>query len=137
VGRETPPPPDLSGLRLLMVEDEPDAAEAMAASLRVLGAEVDLARDFNAVRALLPQGPWDALVTDLDLGGGPSGIDVLHHLRQLGHGAMASIAVSAYGAESDRRSTSDLGFDAHLVKPVDAESVARAVLAALRHFTPG
>jgi PAS domain S-box-containing protein len=126
-GPTEPPAVRLDGVALLYVEDDPTVGAAMQDGLREAGARVALAADHAAARAALRAGGHDVLVTDLDLGPGPGGVDLLLELRSAGEALMPAIAVSAFGSTQDRARTREAGFAAHLVKPVDAQAVARAV----------
>jgi CheY-like chemotaxis protein len=67
-------------------------------------------------------------VTDLHLGDGPGGQAVAAAMRRMQEfAATPIIAVSAYGARDDVASTRQAGFSDHLVKPVDAATVAQVV----------
>ncbi len=125
-----PPSVRLDGVALLYVEDEPTVGAAMQAGLQEAGARVTLAADHAGARAALRAGGHDLLVTDLDLGAGPGGVELLLGLRADGSG-LPAIAVSAFGSSQDRARTRAAGFAAHLVKPVDVQAVARAVRAVL------
>ena len=60
------------------------------------------------------------------------GYELAAHLRQVsGLAGLRLIAVTGYGQESDRRRTLDAGFDGHLVKPVDLDTIEATLKAAL------
>lgn len=123
----------LQDLRILYVEDEPGVAAAMADGLRQLGAQVHVAHDYYEALRRLRELPLDVLITDLNLGEGPSGHDVAQALwRDPRHTSVPAIAVSAFGSRDDLAATQRLGFAHHLVKPVDADTVALAIQQALR-----
>ncbi len=116
--RENQPLP--TGRKILVVDDNEDAAEMIAMALREDGHEVDVA--FDALAAL----DWasDSSVPDvalLDLGMPVvDGFELLRRLRDIdGWGGVRCIAVTGYGQDSDRSRTEAAGFDAHLVKPVN------------------
>ncbi|URI07082.1 response regulator [Aquincola tertiaricarbonis] len=121
----------LLDLRILYVEDEPDVAEATAQALGALGARVALAPAPDAAAELLRSAAFDVLVSDLRLADGATGFDVLERVRQLDR-RLPAIALSAYGSERDLAATSQAGFVHHLVKPVDAQTLASAVLKVLQ-----
>lgn len=121
----------LLDLRILYVEDEPDVAEATAQALGALGARVALAPAPDAAADLLRSAVFDVLVSDLRLADGATGFDVLQRVRQLDQ-RLPAIALSAYGSERDLAATSQAGFVHHLVKPVDAQTLASAVLKVLQ-----
>jgi PAS domain S-box-containing protein len=110
--------------RVLVVDDNIDAARSVATLLRLLGHEVDCAHDGNSalerVRAFRPE------IVLLDIGlPGMSGHDVARALRaDPEFKDLVLIAVTGYGQEEDRRRSRKSGFDFHLTKPVAAESLA-------------
>jgi signal transduction histidine kinase len=117
-------------LRVLVVDDNVDAADTLANLLRLHGHDVRLAYDGrSAVEAAITFRPT-AVVLDLGLPG-LNGFEVARHLRD--HATTKSamlIAVSGYGQEEDRRRTKDAGFDRHFVKPLDFEVLAAALVQA-------
>jgi signal transduction histidine kinase/DNA-binding response OmpR family regulator len=121
-------PPALAPLRVLVVDDNRDAAESLAMLLRLDGHEVRLAHDGPA--ALDAAGDFRPEVVLLDIGlPGMSGHDVARRLHG-GHGGAPPllVAMTGYGQEEDRRRSREAGFDHHLVKPVDPQ-VLRQLLA--------
>jgi PAS domain S-box-containing protein len=114
--------------RILVVDDNRDAADSLAMLLRFSGADVHVAYDgasaLEAIRMCRPS------VVFLDLGmPGMDGYEVARRVRQNPHSAKTMlIALTGWGQESNRRSSEEAGFNHHLVKPVDFGSV-QAVLA--------
>jgi len=105
--------------RVLVVDDNIDNAEIMAAVLRESGHEVYVAHDGRSAVAEARRLRPEFLFLDLGLPG-LDGFQVAETLRrEPGLEAMRIIAVTAYGQESDRRRAREAGFDQHLVKPVD------------------
>lgn len=120
--------PRLDGLHILYVEDEPDVAYAMQQELTRLGADVAVATSYAGAMDKLAAARIDVLVSDLNLGPGPGGVDVVRALRATPrHAGVPSVAVSAYGTEEDQRETFGAGFAEHLVKPVNSAAVAVAI----------
>lgn len=78
----------------------------------------------------LEQVVWtvDVIVSDLGLGGGGGGLELIARMRTLplAHRPLA-IALSAYGREEDFVATTEAGFASHLVKPVDADTVLETI----------
>lgn len=113
-----------SGRRVLVVDDNEDAATALGLVLRQLGHEVLVVhRGAEALLLLAPFGPEVAL---LDLGmPDMDGFEVARRIRatDLDRQPML-IAVTGWGEEADRERARDVGFDAHLVKPVSADLLA-------------
>ena len=115
--------PHPAGTPVLIVDDNQDAAEMLAAYVQSLGYRVQVAFDgpaaLNVARELSPR------IALLDLGlPVMDGFELAGRLRQLpGLSAVKLIAITGYGQESDRERTRAAGFDAHLVKPVDMEAL--------------
>lgn len=115
--------------RILIVDDNVDAAETLAVLLRAANHEVHLSRDgmsaLETARTLRPE------VVLLDIGLPElNGYEVARRMRNepaTKHALL--VAVSGYGQEEDRRRSQQSGFDHHLIKPVDF-NVLRALLAA-------
>ena len=115
--------PPIHRLRVLVVDDNQDAADTLALLLEATGHDVVTAYDgpsgVAAARAHEPQ------VIFCDIGmPGMTGHEVAQTLRaDKGLAASALVAVTGWGSEEDRRKAHDSGFDFHLVKPVDARAI--------------
>ena len=145
---EAPPPapgvPGVAGasmpvprtLRILLVEDHADTAEAMADLLRLIGHEVtvavSVASGLAAAEAAVGKavgkddaaGGFDLVLSDLGLPDG-SGQDLMRELvRRYG---WKGIALSGYGMEDDIHRSREAGFARHLTKPVDLEALRTAI----------
>jgi CheY-like chemotaxis protein/two-component sensor histidine kinase len=111
--------------RILVVDDNIDAADTLAELLKVRGHDVRVARDgpsaLEAARELRPG------VVFLDIGlPGMNGFLVAQALRQdVVNGPLRIIALTGYGQDEDRRRSAEAGFDDHLVKPVPPEVLLR------------
>jgi signal transduction histidine kinase/CheY-like chemotaxis protein len=118
-------------LRILVVEDNRDAAETMRVLLELSGHQVVVAhsgsRGVESAREFRPE----VVLCDLGLPG-MDGLAVARALRQDEATASAHlIAMTGYGSEADQQQCRDAGFDRHLTKPVDPEELQR-ILAALQ-----
>lgn len=102
--------------RLLLVEDNVDAASAMVLSLEAYGYRVTHALTQASALAMIGARSFDIVVTDLGLPDG-SGIEVGRALR----GLVPVIALSGYGTARDVEQSISAGFAGHLIKPVDPE----------------
>ena len=116
--------------RVLVVDDNVDAAESLAMLLRVWGHEVETAHDGpSALRAAAASHP-EVLLLDIGLPG-MNGFELAMQLRDLPGVAEATlIAMTGYGHDQHRRRGLKTGFDHHLVKPVEPEKL-RTLLASL------
>ena len=116
--------------RVLVVEDNIDAAESMVMLLRGYGHDVAAVNDGReAVQAALAFRP-DVVLLDIGLPG-IDGFTLAKALRARPETSAARlIAVSGYGQERDRARSSEAGFDLHLVKPVDPGKLTAAIEAA-------
>jgi signal transduction histidine kinase len=114
--------------RVLVVDDNVDAAESSAMLLRFLGHEAEVAHNghaaLDAVREFRPE------IVLLDIGlPGMNGYDVARALRALPeYKGLVLAAVTGYGQEDDRRRSREAGFDYHLTKPL-APNTLRAFVA--------
>ncbi|MBI2204651.1 MAG: response regulator [Candidatus Rokubacteria bacterium] len=116
-----------AGRTVLIVEDSADARQMLRAVLELDGHAVHEAEDgITGLARALELRP-DVAVIDIGLPG-LDGRDVARELRATEAGrAMILVAVSGYGQPEDQRRSRAAGFDAHLVKPVDAASLAAAI----------
>ena len=116
--------------RVLIVEDNADGRQLLRALLELEGHDVDEAADGpDALRRALEQPPEVALI-DIGLPG-LDGYEVARRLRMDPHGdAIVLIALTGYGQPQDRARAAAAGFDAHLVKPVEAERLLTTIATA-------
>ncbi|WP_437330217.1 ATP-binding protein [Sorangium sp. So ce381] len=123
------PSPAARKLRVLIVEDNVDAASTLADALLALGQEVWIAGDGpRALRAAAEHRP-DLVLLDIGLPG-MDGYEVARRLREAGLCSGALVALTGYGQASDRRRAEAAGFDAHFVKPMSLDALAGVVDAA-------
>jgi two-component system CheB/CheR fusion protein len=109
----------LGSRRVLVVDDNVDAAESLVLLLRLRGHEVEVA--FSGPMALETVAAFKPDVVLLDIGlPGLDGYQVARAIRRQEGGAkMILVALTGYGQEEDRRLALEAGFDHHLTKPVD------------------
>ncbi len=130
------PEPTQDDLRILLVEDHADTAEAMAELLSLLGYRVTTAGTVGEALTAARASRFDLLLSDLGLPDG-SGLDLM---RELGGGAgpgggsggnggkgLPGIALSGYGMEDDVRQSLEAGFRKHLTKPVTLQRLEAAI----------
>jgi signal transduction histidine kinase/ActR/RegA family two-component response regulator len=120
-----PPLACLQGVRVIVVDDEPEARELLASILGAAGATVMTASSAQEARRVLSAEGADVLVSDLEMPG-EDGYELLRSLRSnAGLPRITAIAVTAYARTADRRRALEAGFDGHLARPIEpAELVA-------------
>jgi signal transduction histidine kinase len=108
-----------AGLRVLVVDDNQDAADSLGELLGALGYQATVAYDPAQAIALASGSMPDVAILDIGLPG-MDGFELAGHLRGLpASAALRLIALSGYGQENDKSRSRDAGFAAHLVKPVN------------------
>ena len=134
---DTAPPPDkaATGCRVLVVDDNVDAAQSLATLLEMTGHQVKLAYNGpSAVQAATDYRP-DVVLLDIGLPG-LDGFEVAQRIRQqdaLKH--IVLVALTGYGQDADRQRSQDAGFNYHLVKPADFDEVEKILLAVSQKVT--
>jgi CheY-like chemotaxis protein len=105
--------------RVLVVDDNADAAQSLGSILTLLGAHVRVAQD--GPEALEAFGAHDPSVVLLDIGmPGMDGYEVARTIRaRFPERRPAIVALTGWGQEEDRRRAKEAGFDHHLIKPAD------------------
>ncbi len=118
--------------RVLIVDDNQDAAELLAEALELLGFSTEVAHDGASALKAADRFAPDVALLDLGL---PlmDGYEVARRLRASHGGSPKLIAVTGYGQASDRRRSREAGFDVHLVKPVDLPDLQEAVTRLMGH----
>jgi signal transduction histidine kinase/ActR/RegA family two-component response regulator len=119
----------LGGVRVLVVDDQPDARELLALVLGSAGAEVSTASSAAEALELLEYGKLDVLVSDIGMPAA-DGYALIGRVRGLTAGRARrtpSVALTAYASEEDRRRALAAGFDAHLPKPVEPAELVSVI----------
>lgn len=131
------PAPGSSPRRVLVVDDNRDAAETLAMLLQTTGHDVHVTYDGASALELASDVQPDVVLLDIGL---PrmDGYEVARRLRRLpGLDKMILIALTGYGQEEDRRRSRVAGFDSHLVKPVDLNTLQALVSCSEPTAVPG
>ena len=118
----------LKKVRVLVVEDDPDARALIVRILADAGAQVSDAPNAEAAMAQIKSNVPDVLVSDIGMAQ-LDGYQLLRNLRSAGFDSqrLPAIAVTAFSRVQDRADAMAAGFQAHLAKPVKAESLISAV----------
>ena len=121
----------MNDVRILVVDDEPQASEMFAAILERAGASVVAARSAQEALALLEASPPDVLLSDIEMPSedGYSLVQKARALDRSGYGRLLTVAVTAYARPEDRRRSLEAGFDWHVTKPVDPFELVPAIAA--------
>jgi PAS domain S-box-containing protein len=113
--------------RILIVDDNADAANTLGTLLESLGHKTSVVYDGNSALAKAAEFRPDIVLLDLGMPG-MNGYEVARRLMELKRQRpFRIIAVSGWGQEADRAKTRESGFDAHIIKPVDLEILQKAI----------
>jgi CheY-like chemotaxis protein len=123
-------PGDLHALRVLIADDNVDAADSMAMLLQLDGCDVRTAHDGEA--AVREAAEFRPRVVFLDLGmPGVDGFEACRRIRAEPWGrAMTLVALTGWGQDRDRARCVEAGFDHHVTKPADSQIVSELLAAA-------
>jgi CheY-like chemotaxis protein len=124
-----PPVPVPHGLRVLLVDDNEDAARASALMLRHIGLDVRVAHTAHEALAAYGAGAVDAALLDIGLPD-MDGYALAVALREAAAGrALRLVALTGYGRRGDVERAAAAGFDQHLTKPASLGDLRRALAA--------
>jgi DNA-binding response OmpR family regulator len=124
----TQPPP----ARVLVVDDNEDAANSLATLLEVMGYEVRTA--YDGPEAIEAADDFEPAVALLDIGlPRLSGYDIARHVRERRGREVLLVAITGWGQEDDRRRAREAGFDHHFTKPADFEVLLELIGQELTH----
>jgi len=119
----------LEGLRVLIVDDEPDARELVSMMLERCGAEVRTAASASEALGYIESWEPNVLVADIGMQG-EDGYDLIRKLRALPTakgGLTPAVALTAYARVEDRMRALSAGYQMHMAKPVERAQLAAAV----------
>ena len=122
-------PDGLSGLRLLVVEDEPDTRDALTRFLQHYGAAVTAVASAGEALEQLDAGSFDVLVSDIGMPG-MDGYDLIRELRrrETDGRCLPAVAVTAFSREEDRQRVLEEGYQEHVSKPVNTTRLIGVLL---------
>ncbi len=121
--------PRLDGLRLLVIDDEPDAREVVGEVLRGRGAEVELAASAAEALERFAASRPDVIVSDIGMPGA-DGYSLIRKIRALppdAGGRTPAVALTAYARSEDAQRAFVAGFQMHVAKPIEPARLAIAV----------
>jgi CheY-like chemotaxis protein len=116
----------LSGMRILVVDDEADARDLLHRILDEQGCRVDVARSAEEAWTLLTSGTYDVLLSDIGMPD-TDGYELLRRVRAAPFAQPRAIAVTAFARPQDRERALAAGFDGHVAKPVDPARLLAAL----------
>ncbi|MBD1848230.1 PAS domain-containing protein [Cyanobacteria bacterium FACHB-63] len=118
---------DLSGVRILVVDDIHDSREFVAFVLQQAGAIVTMASSAQAALDQIREVNPDVIISDIGM---PdiNGYELLQRIHQDFALSTRAIALTAYATENDQQQALESGFDRHLAKPIDPAALIEAVL---------
>jgi DNA-binding response OmpR family regulator len=118
--------PAAKARRVLVVDDNQDAADSLAMLLGVRGEEVRIA--YDGAKALEVERDFKPDVVLLDIGlPAVSGYDVAERIREKRGNKVLIVAITGWGQEKDLRRAEDAGIDHHFTKPVDFEALVALI----------
>src|SRR5262249_40855698 len=134
----TLPLPDLNGVRALVLDDEPDAREAIAAVLEGCAAQVTAVATVREALAFIERGEAQVVVSDIAM---PSedGYGFILELRRLPAdrgGKLPAIALTAHAGLHERERILTTGFDEYLAKPIEPRELVATVARLAARSTP-
>ncbi|MCY7276143.1 MAG: PAS domain-containing protein, partial [Phormidesmis sp. CAN_BIN44] len=126
---------DLTSIRVLVIDDEPDSRELLAVILAQAGAEVMSVASAAEFLIALESFQPNVVVSDIGM---PEidGYTLLKHVRSLSPeqgGQVPAIALSAYAGEIDRQQAIAAGFQKHITKPIEPDRLVVAIVSLLDH----
>ena len=113
-----------AGSRILVVDDSLDSAETLGELLKIWGHDVRLAHDGPAAVAAARDYRPEIVLLDIGLPG-MDGFAVATELRKEGTAGRLLVALTGYGEQQDKERARKAGFDHHLVKPIDPDSLQK------------
>jgi signal transduction histidine kinase len=131
------PPARLHGVRVLAVEDDPDARELVQEILCSAGADVRAAGSVREALAALADFPAEVLVTDIGMPD-EDGWSLIAKVRaRFPASALPAVALTAYAGAADRARAERAGFQGYLSKPVEPDALLASVARVARRASPG
>ncbi|KAM3105146.1 PAS domain-containing protein [Phormidesmis sp. 146-33] len=128
---DRPADTSLAGVRILIVDDEPDMLDLITFVLEESGAEVQSATSGVSALECLSKFRPDILVSDIAMPGG-NGYELVQQMRTRPEGQIPAIALTAYASITYEERSLQAGFQQHLTKPVEPEDLVNAIINLVR-----
>ena len=127
--------PQLHGLKVLVVDDDPDTCETIGAALAAAGAEIRTCLSVSQALAAIDASVPDLLVSDIAMPGddGYTLIRKIRARRTEEGGRMPAVALTAYGRTEDRMKALSAGFHVHVGKPIEPSQLVSVVASVMRY----
>jgi PAS domain S-box-containing protein len=121
----------LENIRVLVIDDNRDSADATAMFVGGKGAVTEVAYDAESGLSTLPDFRPDVVLLDIGM---PDldGYEVCRRIRQLPGGSIGVIAITGWGQQQDKLRATQAGFNAHLTKPADPVELEKVILSLSR-----
>ena len=124
----------LTGMKILLVEDDDDAREVLRLSLESRGALVTAASGAREALAAVQQALPDVIVSDIAMPDedGHAFLRKVRSLKPERGGRLPAVALTAFGSREARELSRECGFHYHLEKPIDPAKLAEVLLGLVR-----
>jgi signal transduction histidine kinase/ActR/RegA family two-component response regulator len=109
--------------RILIIDDNEDAANATAMLIEDMGGDARVAYDGERVLEMLQEFQPDVVLLDIGMGR-PDGYETCRRIRRVLGNQVVLVALTGFGQEEDKEKATRAGFDAHLTKPTDGAALA-------------
>ena len=118
----------LTGIRVLAVDDEADSLSLLAFILEQEGAEVTTATSATEAIKILSESTFDLLISDIGMPD-VNGYELMRQIRSMpSQAAIRAIALTAYAGEFDRQQAREAGFQQHLAKPLNVNTLVNTAI---------
>jgi signal transduction histidine kinase len=130
-------PPSLKGLKILVVDDEPETRELLQFLLEQCESVVSTAGSAAQAFAMIEQAPFDVLISDIGMPA-EDGHSLIKRVRGIAspRAALPALALTAYARAEDRTQALRSGFNMHLAKPIDPGELLVVIETLVRNLTP-
>jgi PAS domain S-box-containing protein len=118
--------PDLAGIKVLVVDDEPDTRDMLCVMIEKLGAQVRVCASSAEALQVFHEWPPDVIVSDIEMPGA-DGYELMRQIRALPPergGKTPAVALTAYARADDRSRAFTAGYQMHVAKPADPTELA-------------